>query len=153
MDYDKATVNAGGTGENQKVSVTIATATGTHHSLTLYERAANGRYEPIWSEGYPSRAGGLRLTAEVGSIVHQRATSPASAEPLERYGVVLPEGRVDWGADVVWEADFGPVGDVTRRGLRSLASSFSVDRGRSVAPHGEEVTGGAVSDASTTSTD
>lgn len=124
----------------EEVTVSITIATGTYHRLTLYRRASDGSYEQAWSDGYPSRVGGVELEADTGSIIQQRTVSPASADPLERYGVVLPEGKVDWGTEADWGVDFGPVGAVTHPGPHSLTSP--VRRGRVFTPHGDEVVGG-----------
>lgn len=141
--------NAGGT----RVRVRIQLNTGTHHTLALLGAATNGGYEEVWREGYPTRMRDVELDAPVGGIVHQRTTSPASAEVLERYGVVVEDGTVDWGSDADWVVDFGPAGDTTRRGLRSPTASIRVKRGRVFAPSGDEVVGGAVEGTPTTSTD
>lgn len=145
MDYGTAIIRT--------TQIEVAIDTGTHHKLTLYGGSPDGGYEELWSKVYPSRVSGLQIEATAGSIIHQRALSPASSEPLERYGVILPQGNVDWGTQADWVIDFGPVGTTTRRGLQSSTSSAPVKRGRVFAPHGEEVVGGAVSDASTTSGD
>ena len=146
-----AQARARGIEAGEKVTVNVTIATGTYHRLSLYGRTSDGLYELVWSEGYPSKVGGVEIEAEAGSILRQRTVSPASAEPLERYGVTLPEGKVDWGAQSGWGVNFGPVGSVTHPGPHSPTSP--VRRGRVFAPHGAEVAGGAVSDNSTTSGD
>lgn len=151
MEYRMAQARARGIETGEKVTVNVTIATGTYNRLTLYGIGSDGRYEQDWSESYPSKVGGVEIEAEAGSILKQRTVSPASAEPLERYGVVLPEGKVDWGTQVDWGVDFGPVGSVTHPGPHSPASPAR--RGRVFAPHGEEVAGGAVSNTSTTSGD
>ena len=127
-----------------RVRVGVPLRTGTHHTVALFGPNPSDGYEEVWRERYPSRVRDLEVEAEVGSIVYQRTTSPASAEVLERYGVVLGDGRVDWGSDADWVVDFGPMGDVTRRGLRSPSASFVVQRGRLLSRDGEEAVGGAV---------
>lgn len=138
-------------GGGARVRVRIQLNTGTHHTLALLGTAANGGYEEVWREGYPTRMRDVELDAPVGGIVHQRTTSPASAEVLERYGVVVEDGTVDWGADADWVVDFGPVGDTTRRGLRSPTASVRENRGRTFAPSGEAADGGAVEGSGTAS--
>ncbi|AHY47312.1 Hypothetical Protein RradSPS_2029 [Rubrobacter radiotolerans] len=136
-----------------RVRVSIQLNTGTHHTLALLESTGEDGLKEVWRESFPTRMEAVELDAPVGGIVHQRTTSPASAEVLERYGVVLGDGILDWGTDADWVVDFGPVGDATRRGLRSPTASFNVKRGRTFAPSGDEVAGGAVEGTPTTSTD
>lgn len=153
MDFRTAKLRAGGYEPGEKVKVGVDLATGTLHRLTLYRKIPNGSYEKSREEGYPSRAGQVELDAEAGNIVHQRTLSPASAEPLDRYGVVLPGGRLDWGTEVGRLVDFGPVGSATRPGFHAPAPAIPVSRGRVFVGKGDEVVGGAVSDVSTTSGD
>ena len=127
-----------------RVKVSVPINAGTHHTIALLRRDSNGEYEQDWRGSYPSGVRALQVGAETGSVVYQRTTSPASAEALERYGVVRGDGRVDWGSDADWIVDFGPMGDVTRRGLRSPSSHLRVKPGRVLAPTGEEVAGGTV---------
>ncbi len=155
MNYETARAYVGRVypkAPEERVSVTIPISTGTHHTIAVYERTPTGEYGEIWHEEYPSRIRELEIETKIGNIVFQHTTSPASAELLERYGVVVGDHRVDWGSDADWVVDFGPMGEVTRRGLRAPTSSFSVDRSRSVAAHGKETVGGAVEEVSTTST-
>lgn len=153
MDFSMAIIRALQVESNEKSRVKVVLATGTHHRLTLYRKSPEGRYTQDWTEEYPSAVGGMEIEAGAGSIVYQRMVSPAIADPLERYGVILPDGKVDWGTETDRVVDFGPVGVATRRGVNRPAASISAKRGRVFAPHGEEVVGGAVSDASTTSGD
>lgn len=135
------------------VSVGVPLRMGTHHTITVLSRESGGEYGEGCSVKHPSRMRALEVEARVGDIIHQRVTSPASAGVLERFGVVLGEERIDWGSDADWVVDFGPMGDVTRRGLRSPSASYSPQRGRIVGSSGEEVVGGAVPGVSTTSGD
>ncbi len=128
---------------NGRIIVGVPLGTGSHHTVALLRRGSDGGYAEAWRESYPTRIGELEVETEVGAILYQKTTSPSSAEVLERYGVVLGELRVDWGSDADWVVDFGPSGDVTRRGLRSPTSSLRMHRGRITSPEGEEVVGGA----------
>lgn len=107
----------------ERVSVEVSLATGSHHSIVVFARREDGEYEEGPRDGYASGPRALVLEAGVGDIVYQRTTSPANAEVLERYGVVLGERRTDWGSDADWVVDFGPMGDATRRGLRGPTAS------------------------------
>lgn len=129
---------------NDRIKVRVPVKTGTHHKVVLLEGTPTGAYEESWRKKCPSAVRDLEIEANVGSIVYQQTTSPASAEPLERYGVVLGNRHIDWGSDADWVVDFGPMGDVTRRGMRSPSSSFRVQRGRVLTPGGDgENVGGA----------
>jgi hypothetical protein len=133
----------------ERVVVEVPVRNGTHHTITLFERTRTGEYEQAWSEKTPTRLAGIEIRARVGDIVYQRSTSPASGDPLERYGVVAGDGHIDWGADADWVVDFGPMGDATRRAPRKPVSPF---RSRLFAPSSsEEVVGGAVREAASTS--
>jgi hypothetical protein len=135
-----------------RVKVAVPVNTGTHHTIVIFGRTPNGgEYKERWRESCPSQVRDLEIDAEIGSIVYQRTTSPACGEPLERYGVVNSDRHVDWGSDANWLADFGPVGDVTRRGLRSPFSHSRAKRERIFASTGEEAVGGAVEEAGHTS--
>ena len=135
-----------------RVTVAVPVNTGTHHTIAIFGRTPNGgEYEEIWRESCPSQVRDLEIDVEIGSIVYQRTTSPVSGKTLERYGVVSSDRRVDWGPDADWVTDFGPVGDVTRRGLRSPFSHSRAERERIVAPTEEEAVGGAVEEAGHTS--
>ncbi len=135
-----------------RVKVAVPVNAGTHHTIIVFGRTQNGgEYEERWRESYPSQVRDLEIDVEIGSIVYQRTTSPASGETLERYGVVCGDRHIDWGSDADWIVDFGPMGDVTRRGLRSPSSYFRVKRERILAPTGEEAVGGAVEEAGHTS--
>lgn len=137
----------------ERVEVGVPVRTGTHHTVALYERGPNGDYRESWRRSHPTRIRDLEIEARVGDVVYQRTTSPASAVVLERYGAVLGDHRIDWGSDADWVVDFGPMGDVTRRGLRSPTASPDIKRGRVTTSDDEEVVGGAVEDVPTTSTD
>lgn len=134
-----------------KVRVRVPIHTGTRHTITVYHPTANGVYEAAWRQKHASHVKDLEIEAGIGDIVVQRTISPSSADALERSGVVAGECCIDWGTDADWVVDFGPMGDVTRRGLRSPTASFAADRRRMVAT-GTEVSGGAVEGVSTTST-
>ena len=135
-----------------RVRVAVPISTGTHHTIVIFGRTPNGEeYEESWRESCPSQVRDLEIDVEIGSIVYQRTTSPASGKTLERYGVVSSDRRVDWGPDADWVTDFGPVGDVTRRGLRSPISHSRAERERILAPTEEEAVGGAVEEAGHTS--
>jgi hypothetical protein len=134
-----------------RVKVAVPTNTGTHHTIVLFRRTSDGEYEESWRESCPSQVRDLEIDAEIGSIVYQRTTSPASGETLERYGVVCGDRCIDWGSDADWIVDFGPMGDVTRRGLRSPSSYFRVKRERILAPTGEEAIGGVMEETGHTS--
>ena len=137
---------------DKRVKVTVPVNTGTHHTIVIFERTPNGgEYEESWRESYPSQVRDLEIDVEIGSIVYQRTTSPGSGETLERYGVVNSARHVDWGSDAEWVPDFGPMGDVTRRGLRSPSSYSRAKRERILAPTEEEAVGGAVEEAGHTS--
>lgn len=156
MDYETARayfgrMKPGALGE--RVEVGVPMRTGTYHTIALYEWISDEEHQESWREGHPTRVRDLRIEARVGDVVYQRTTSPASAMPLERYGTVLGDHEIDWGSDADWIVDFGPMGDVTRRGLRSPTASPYVKRGRVTASDGEEVVGGAVESVSTTSGD
>lgn len=128
-----------------RVKVTVPVNTGTHHTIIIFGRTLNGEeYEESWRESCPSQVQDLEIDAEIGSIVYQRTTSPASGEILERCGVVCGDRYIDWGSDGDWVVDFGSMDDVTRRGLRGPSSYFRAKRARVVAPTGEEAAGGAV---------
>lgn len=128
---------------DERVMIGVPLRTGTYHTVILLLKDSNGRYAETWRESCRTQIEDFEVEAKVGALVYQRTTSPASAGVLERYGVVIGEGRVDWGSDADWVVDFGPCGDVTRRGLRSPTSSFRVQRGRVLSTEGEEVVGGA----------
>lgn len=128
----------------ERVKVRIPIRTGTHHTITLFQQASDGEYLQGWRRSYRTRVQDLEIEAQVGDLVCQGSTSPASAAPLERYGVVTGNHAIDWGSDADWVIDFGPMGDATRRGLRSPTASLDVKRGRIIAPDGEEAVGGAV---------
>ena len=131
-----------------RVKVAVPVNAGTHHKIIVFGRTQNGgEYEERWRESYPSQVRDLEIDVEIGSIVYQRTTSPASGEALERYGVVNSNRHVDWGSDANWVTDFGPVGYVTRRGLRSPFSNSRATRERIFAPTEEEAVGGAVEEA------
>jgi hypothetical protein len=135
-----------------RVKVTVPVNTGTHHTIIIFGRTPNGgEYEESWRESCPSQVRDLEIDVKLGSIVYQRTISPASGETLERYGVVNSDRHVDWGSDADWVTDFGPVGDVTRQGLRSPSSHSRAKRERILAPTGEEAVGGAVEEAGHTS--
>jgi hypothetical protein len=154
MNYEAAHTYAGRMASetlDTRVKVPVPINTGTHHTIVLFRRSPNGEYEESWRECCPSQVQDLEIDAEIGSIVYQRTTSPASGEILERYGVVCGERHVDWGSDADWVADFGPMGDVTSRGLRSPSSYFRAKRERILAPTGEEAVGGVVEETGHTS--
>ncbi len=132
------------------VNVGVPLRTGSHHTIVLFTRANDGGYVEGYNGKHPSAMDDLELSARVGDIIYQRTTSPASAGVLERYGVVVGERGMDWGSDADWVVDFGPMGDVTRRGLRSPTASVPEHRGRIIAPSGEEAVGGAVEGSGTT---
>lgn len=129
---------------DERVKVRIPIQTGTYHTITLFKQASNGEYRQSWRRSYSTRVQDLEIEAQVGDIVCQRTTSPASAVLLERYGAVRGDRGIDWGSDADWVVDFGPMGDATRRGLRSPTASPDIKHGRIIAPDGEEVVGGAV---------
>ena len=131
------------------VSVGVPLTTGSYHRVMIYSRGSDGDYEESFSDQHPSRLRELELEVRVGDIIYQRVTSPASANVLERYGVVLGDRHIDWGSDADWIVDFGPMGDVTRRGLRSPASSYRAQQGRTISPAGNEVVGSASQSAGT----
>ncbi len=150
MDYETARVYLGGMSPEafgKRVEVGIPLRTGTHHTIALYERTPEGEHRESWREVRPTRIGDLKIEAQIGDVVYQRTTSPASAAPLERYGAILGDHEIDWGSDADWIVDFGPVGDATRRGLRSPTAFPDIKRGRVTASDGEEVVGGAVEGA------
>ena len=124
---------------------------GTPHTMVLFGRTPNGEYEESWRESYSSQFRNLEIDAEIGNIVYQRTTSPVSGETLERYGMVRGDRHVDWGSDADWIVDFGPMGDVTRRGLCSPPSHFRAMRERILAPTGEEAVRGVVEETDHTS--
>lgn len=126
------------------VNVKVPLAVGSHHTIVVFSRESGGEYSESYSGKHPSGVRGLDLDLRIGDIIYQRVTSPASAQTLERYGAVLRDHHVDWGSDADWVVDFGPMGDVTRRGLRSPSSSIKAQRGRVLTPQGEEAVGGAV---------
>ncbi len=130
-----------------RVKVGVPIRTGTHHTVALYEQTANGEHRESLRKSQLTSIRDLEIEARVGDVVYQRATSPASAVPLERYGAVLGDHEIDWGSDADWVVDFGPMGDATRRGLRSPTASPDVKRGRVTSSEGEEVVGGAVEGA------
>lgn len=125
------------------VSARVPLTTGSHHTIVVFSRESDGKYSESFSGKHSAGMRDFELEVRVGDIVYQRVTSPASANVLERYGVVLGDQHIDWGSDADWVVDFGPMGDVTRRGLRSPASSYRAQRGRAIAPSGEEVVGAA----------
>lgn len=131
----------------ETVTVSVPINTGTHHTVSILERTSNGEYEETRRDRYPSGPRQVEIVANAGDIIHQRTTSPASADPLERYGVVLDNHHVDWGSDADWVVDFGPMGAVTRRKHNPWPR---VKRGRVITPHGEEAVGGAVQEAGST---
>lgn len=135
----------------KSVKVWIDIATGTHHRGAIYVKSLSGSYERVWAEGHSSGVGRLRIEAEAGSLLDQRAISPAISAPLERYGLILPEGNVDWGYQADWGTGSGPVGFKSQRGWQSPASSLPVERGRVFAPHVKEFVGNATSGDATTS--
>jgi len=150
MNYETARLYLGGMSPEafgERVEVGIPLRTGTHHTIALYERTPEGEHRESWREVRPTRIGDLEIEAQIGDVVYQRTTSPASAVPLERYGTVLGDQEIDWGSDADWIVDFGPVGDATRRGLRSPTAFPDINRGRVTASDGEEVVGGAVEGA------
>lgn len=106
-------------------SVKAPLTAGSHHTIVVFSREPGGEYSESYSGKHPAGVRGLDLDLRAGDIVYQRVTSPASAQTLERYGVVLGDDNVDWGVDADWVVDFGPMGDVTRRGLRSPSSSLA----------------------------
>lgn len=134
----------------ERVVVEVPVRTGTHHTIVLFERDSEGNHSESWRDGFPSRMRDVELEARVGDIVYQRTTSPASGDVLERYGVVRGDHDIDWGVDADWVVDFGPMGDVTRRGLRGPSASRPMKRGRTTAAPGKEVVGGAVPGAGST---
>lgn len=135
----------------KRVRVSVPLNTGTHHTVVLLERGSNGEYKESWRARYPSRLSVVEMDAKAGDIVYQRTTSPASADVLERYGVVRGDRDVDWGVDADWVVDFGPMGDVTRRGLRSPSASRDARRDRTTTARGkQDVVGGAVQEAGST---
>lgn len=133
------------------VNVGVALRTGSHHTIVLFSRENGGEYVKGYNGKHPSAMRDLEIAARVGDVIYQRATSPASAQVLERYGMVLGSWHIDWGTDSDWVVDFGPMGDVTRRGLRSPTSSPRIKRDRVFSPDGEEATGGATENAGGTS--
>lgn len=150
MDYETARVYLGRVSPEalgERVEVGIPIRTGTHHTIALYGRTLDGEHRESWHRGHPTRMGDLKIEAQVGDVLYQRTTSPASAVPLERYGTVLGDHEIDWGSDADWAVDFGPMGDATRRGLRSPTASPSIKRGRVTTSDGQEAVGGAVEGA------
>lgn len=150
MDYQTACVYLGGVSPEafgERVEVGIPLRTGSYHIIARYERTPDGEHRESWREGYPTRVVDLEIEAQIGDVVYQRTTSPASAVLLERYGAVLGNHEIDWGSDADWVVDFGSMGEVTRRGLRSPTASPGVKRGRVTTSDGEEVVGGAVEGA------
>ena len=150
MDYETACVYLGDMSLEafgKRVEVSIPLRTGSYHTIARYERTPDGEHRESWRRGHHTRVVDLEIEARVGDVVYQRTTSPASAVALERYGMVLGDHEIDWGSDADWVVDFGPMGNATRRGLRSPTASPNVKRGRVTSPDGAEVVGGAVEGA------
>ncbi len=150
MDYETARVYLGRMSPEALgdwVEVGVPMRTGTHHTIALYKQTPDGEHRESWRGGHPTSITDLEIKAQVGDVVYQRTTSPASAVPLERYGTVLGYHEIDWGSDADWVVDFGPVGDATRRGFRGPTAFPDIKRGRVTSSDGEEVVGGAVEGA------